>query len=153
MKLQSGIIEAHIIRRKGEATEFLLMKRAETEIYPGLWQMVSGRINPDERAYTAAIRELKEETGLVPSKMWVVPTVNSFYYPKDDSVTMIPVFLFEVPYESAVQLSEEHTDYLWTDADTALERLAWPGQRNAVSIISEYISERFSFLNFVEITL
>lgn len=153
MVVKSGIIEAHIIRRNGALTEFLLLKRAENEVYPGLWQMVSGRINPDEPAYLAAIRELEEETGLLPIKMWVVPTVNSFYYPKDDSVTMIPVFLFEVPYEGEVQLSEEHTEYLWAAADAATERLAWPGQRNAVRIITEYISERISFLNFVEITI
>jgi len=153
MLVKSGIIEAHIIRRKDEVTEFLLLKRAESEIYPGLWQMVSGRINPDEPAYMAAIRELREETGLSPDKMWVVPTINSFYYPKDDSVTMIPVFLFEVPYESTVTLSDEHTEYMWAEAGAASERLAWPGQRNAVSIIAEYISARISFLNFVEITL
>ncbi|HAB52346.1 MAG TPA: NUDIX pyrophosphatase, partial [Ignavibacteriales bacterium] len=38
----SNMIEAHIFRMKKGKIEFLLLKRSENEIYPGLWQMVSG---------------------------------------------------------------------------------------------------------------
>ena len=53
-------------------------------------------IKSNERTYQAAIRELKEETGLYPEKMWTVDCVNSYYDPKYDSVFLIPVFGIEV---------------------------------------------------------
>ena len=63
-KIITNLIEAHIFRKTKNGIELLLLKRSETEIYPGLWQMVSGKIQVNEKAYQTALREIKEETGL-----------------------------------------------------------------------------------------
>ena len=54
----SNMIEAHIFRMKKGKIEFLLLKRSENEIYPGLWQMVSGTIHKGETASQTALREI-----------------------------------------------------------------------------------------------
>ena len=54
--------------------------------------MVTGKVRKDEKAYKAAIREIKEETYLSVNDLYVVPHVNSFYNEKDDTVNLIPVF-------------------------------------------------------------
>ena len=152
MVVESYLVEAHIFRIQKDKPEFLLLKRAESEIYPGLWQMVTGSINAGEKAYQTAIREIKEETGLSIKKFWIVPNVNSFYSPNRDSICMVPVFAALVDVNSLVVISEEHSEFKWVSSIEAEELLAWEGQRQSVRTIEEYFLNRQSNLKFVEIT-
>lgn len=88
MKIIDDIIEADLCLIEGRI-EFLLLKRAANEVYPLLWQPVTGRMNEGETAYEAALREITEETNLTPGEFWVVPNVNSFYNPNKDTVSLI----------------------------------------------------------------
>ena len=145
------MIEAHIFREAVSGIEFLLLKRNEKQSYPGLWQMVTGKIEGKEKAHQTALREIKEETGLLPVQLWVAPTINSFYEPKDEYICLLPVFAARVEREAKVILSEEHTEYKWVRKDEAKKLLAWPGQRDAVDIIEDYFLNGKSFLHFVEV--
>ncbi len=153
MKITSYLIEAHIFRVKENQLEFLLMKRAGHKIFPGVWQMVTGNINQNEKAYETALREIKEETGLIPKEFWVAPNVNSFYSADDDSVCIIPVFAAKVARSSIIRLSEEHVEYKWLQKEEAKKLLAWQGQRDSVDIIQEYFSSEKSFLEFVKVSV
>lgn len=150
MKIISTMIEAHIFREAEKGIEFLLMKRAENQIYPGLWQVVTGKIKVEEKAYETALREIKEEIGLIPIQLWVAPTVNSFFEPKDEYICLLPVFAARVE-SNEIKLSDEHTEYKWIDKLTAQKLLAWEGQRKAVQIIEDYFLNEKSFFHFVEI--
>jgi len=152
MNIVSSMIEAHIFREIENGIEFLLLKRAEGQPYPGLWQMVSGKIKDGETAHHTAIREIKEETGFVPSQLWVAPTVNSFYEPKNEFICLLPVLAARVD-PSEVRLSDEHTDFKWVTKAEAKKMLAWEGQRKAVQIIEDYFLNEKSFLHFVEIKI
>lgn len=147
------MIEAHIFRENENGIEFLLLKRSNQDIYPGVWQMVTGSVITGEKAYEAVIREIKEETGLIPEKLWVVPNVNSFYSKKRDHICMVPVFAALVKNNLEINISGEHTEFKWVDKDTAKQLLAWIGQRNSVDIIYDYFSNELNFLNFEEIDL
>jgi dihydroneopterin triphosphate diphosphatase len=149
------MVEAHIFRptEKQEEIEFLLLKRSEMDIYPGVWQMVTGAVQKNERANHTALREIHEETGLVPQKMWVVPFVNSFYSIKRDHICLVPVFAACISGNESVILSDEHSEYQWVDKNTAVKLLAWPGQRNSVEVIYNYFTHERSFLNFEEINI
>ena len=147
------MIEAHVFRiNKGEL-EFLLLKRSEREIYPGLWQMISGSIHEGETAYQTALREIGEETNLKPIKIWVVPNVNSFYSPEKNYISLLPVFAVKVNSNSKVRISDEHNEYKWVRKEKTKKMLAWVGQRKSVDIISEYFTKKKSFLKFVEVKL
>lgn len=151
MKIISNLIEAHIFRETVSGIEFLLMKRIEKQSYPGLWQMVTGKIEGEEKAHQTTLREIKEETGLLPVQLWVAPTINSFYEPKDEYICLLPVFAARVKVEMNVILSEEHTEYKWVGKHEAKKLLAWSGQREAVDIIEDYFLNEKSFFHFVEI--
>lgn len=154
MHLTTFLIEAHIFRQIDEnQIEFLLLKRSDGEIYSGVWQMVTGSIDKNEKAYQTALREIKEETSLLPKQFWVVPNVNSFYEPKTDYICMVPVFAALVDLDAQVNISNEHSEYKWVNLEEAKKLLAWRGQRNSVDIIFEYFTKEKSFLNFVEIKL
>lgn len=153
MKIISNLIEAHIFREQNGVLEFLLLKRAPYQYYPNLWQMVSGKIKDGEKAFEAAIREIKEETNLIPEKLWVAPTVNSFYAPDGDYICMLPVFAVKVNYFSDIQISSEHVAYKWLQPEEAKNHLAWEGQRKSVDVIVDYFLNRNTFLNFIEVKL
>lgn len=153
MKIISSLIEAHIFRRKGEGIELLAIKRMGNLSYPNLWQMVTGGIQDGEKAYITALREIKEETGLTPKRLWSLPNINSFYSSEDDCIFMIPVFAAEVNEEDPVTISFEHSEYKWIDKDEMIEILAWPGQKKSVEILCEYLSEENKIMNLVEIKI
>lgn len=153
MKIISNLIEAHIFREQNGDLEFLLLKRAPYQYYPNLWQMVSGKIKEKETAYKTALREIEEETGLTPEKFWIAPTVNSFYSPDGDYICLLPVFSAKVKFDSQVILSKEHTEFKCVNPEEAKNLLAWDGQRKSVDVIVDYVLNRNSFLNFIEINL
>ncbi len=153
MNIISNLVEVHIFRETENAIEFLLLKRAEDQIYPAVWQMVSGKIKENEKAFETSLRELKEETNLTPLKMWIAPKVNSFYSSQTDSICLIPVFAVQVKKDSKVIISNEHSEYKWVTSDEAKRLLAWDGQRKAVDLIEEYFLNEKSFLKFIEINL
>lgn len=152
MNIVSTLIEAHIFRESENGIEFLLLKRSDRQPYAGLWQMVTGKIKSEEKAFQTALREIKEETGLMPVQLWVAPTINSFYEPKDEYICLLPVFAARVEI-SEVKLSREHTEYQWVNKVAAQKLLAWEGQRKAVQIIEDYFRKEKSFFHFIEIKI
>ncbi len=151
MNIISNLIEAHIFREKNGELEFLILKRSPEQYYPNIWQMVSGKIKENETAYQTALREIKEETNLIPEKFWVAPTVNSFYAPDKDYICLLPVFAVKVKFDSEVVISDEHVEYRWLKPEKAKQLFAWDGQRKSVDVIIDYFLNKNSFLNFIEI--
>ena len=138
--IASTIVEVCVFRFRKDAPEFLLLQRSPDEkIYPGLWQLVGGSIDDDEKAYRAALRELKEETGFVPMLFWVVPHVSSFYDPAYDSMNLTACFAAQVEPDSEPVLSGEHQRYEWLRFESARQRLVWPGQRQALLVVHDYV--------------
>lgn len=150
-KIILEIVETVLFRRKSEP-EFLVLQRSDKEtIYPGLWQIVSGGIEPGEKAYEAALREVREETGLKPIGLYNTPLTNTFYFFTNDSVNLSPVFAAEVDPNEDVRLSDEHKDFRWLVKDEAISLLVWPGQKSAVGIVDEYIVRRNPSEEFMKI--
>jgi dATP pyrophosphohydrolase len=153
LNISTNLIEAHIVRIVDNKIEYLLLQRSKDKLYPNIWQMVTGKPNINEKAYQTAIREIKEETNLTASKLFIVPHVNSFYNSFDDSINFVPVFLALVNRDENVIISAEHQDYHWVKKKVAKNLLAWPGQSTSVNIIHDYLTKKKDNLNFIEIDL
>jgi len=151
MEITTKLVETHIIKIDGSNIDFLLLKRAANDKYPNIWQMVTGTIEPEEKAYETAKREVFEETGLIPHSFFIVPTVNSFYSYDPEFICLIPVFVCIVEQNAKVKLSNEHSEYRWVNKDEAKILLSWPQQRNSVDIIYEYFSNPKSLLKFIDV--
>ena len=70
-----------------ERPEILLIRRAPGRILPGLWQCVSGSLEPGERVAAGALRELAEETGFGGDDIeafYDLDLVNQFHEPSVD---------------------------------------------------------------------
>lgn len=139
---KSGVVRAvdvYPYRREREVIEFLLLRRAPDMLYSGTWRMVGGKIQPGERAWTAALRELYEETQRSPRRFWTVPSVNSFYEWQYDRVNLIPAFAAELNADPV--LDQEHDAFRWLQAEEAAERLAWPEQGRLVRLIDKLLRQ------------
>ncbi len=147
------IVEVVLFRRKRD-TEFLVLQRSDDEeIYPGLWQIVSGGIENDEKAYETALREVREETGLTPLGLYNTPLTNTFYFYTNDSVNVSPVFAAEIDPRDAIQLSDEHKEFRWLKREEAISLLVWPGQKQAIATIDDYIVRRNPSEGFMKIPI
>lgn len=55
------VVAAAIVK---EGTILLLQRKADEEVYPGLWELPSGKREFNETSVEALVREVKEESGL-----------------------------------------------------------------------------------------
>ena len=134
--VRSEFVEVVVFRRGSAGPEYLILQRARDErVYPNLWQFVTGRIEHGETAVEAAQRELQEETELTPVRFWNVPFIASFYNAQSDAVYLNPLFAAEVNATAEPRMSSEHQGYTWLHAADASERLVWPNNRDALSVI------------------
>jgi dATP pyrophosphohydrolase len=153
MNIKTNLIEAHIIKRTKEGNKYLIMKRASNQKYPNIWQMVTGKINENEKAYETALREIEEETNLTISQLYIVPNVNYFYNNNDDSITIIPVFVAVIDNDKNLKISTEHSEYKWSSVNEAKQLFAWQGQKQSIDIIEDYFTGKNMNLFFEEIKL
>lgn len=135
--LHIRVVDVYPYRLRSEGAEFLLLRRADDAIYAGTWRMVGGKIEPGEKAWAAALRELKEETQRVPVRFWTVPSVNTFYEWDADRVNLVPAFAAEIDADPV--LDREHDAFGWYPASEAVARLAWPEQRRLLRLIDELV--------------
>ncbi|MEK6649915.1 MAG: NUDIX domain-containing protein [Bacteroidota bacterium] len=134
--IESSIIEVAVFREDDARMEILLLQRSAGQgLYPGLWQLVSGKIRAGETAVGAARREVLEETGLRPRKMWTIPEVNAFYSASTDTVHLTPLFAVEVDPRASVTLSTEHQAFRWEGMDEARRALVWPANRRLLDLL------------------
>jgi dATP pyrophosphohydrolase len=135
------VVDVYPYRRVTGATEFLLLRRAAAVPYAGQWRMVGGKIEPDEAAWQAALRELKEETGRAPVRAWTVPSVNAFYEWQTDRLNLIPAFAAQLDADPV--LDDEHDAFVWLPAESAAVRLRWPEQRRLLHLIDTLLPDDF----------
>lgn len=122
------------------AIEILLMRRSPGRILPGLWQCVSGSVEPGETASAAALRELLEETGFGPVQIagfYHLDQVNEFHEPSVGGIVSAAVFAVRLVAGAEPVLSHEHDAMRWVSPDEALEIAVWPAYRESIRRIVE----------------
>ena len=104
----------------------LAMRRAPEKVGAGLWEAVSGRIEPDEQPADAALREIGEETAL---EVELDPVPVDAYLASRAGEPMLVVVYVARWRGGEVRRSEEHDQHLFcTPAEfrerSSLARLA-----------------------------
>ena len=90
----------------------------------------------------AALREMNEETGLVPSRLYSADLCEQFYEISTDSIWIAPIFVAYVDAKATVTLNEEHSEYRWTSIGPAIDLLPFPGQKTMLMHIRRWFVER-----------
>ena len=145
------VIDAYVYRTTSAGLLFLVLKRAKTKMYEHIWQGVAGKIEDGETSWEAAIRELKEETGLAPLKIFVADHISKFYETNGDRINLVPVFGIEVDSEGVI-ISQEHCDHKWVDLNGALDLLVWRGQKEAIQVVHDMVISNDDRMRWSEVT-
>jgi dATP pyrophosphohydrolase len=134
--IKSNLVSCYVFGRSLGEHKFLLLRRSEESILGGTWQAVHGHIEAGETAVQTAVRELREETGFSPERLYRVEHVEQFYNERNDSVYFVPVFAAEVNGLPAPALSHEHTEFTWASLRDALSLIVWDNQRKSIGTIA-----------------
>jgi dATP pyrophosphohydrolase len=131
-----SFVDTYALRGAGERLEVLALRRGTRGgRNPGSWETIHGTIEPGETPVQASVRELREETGLAPVKLYNLSRTEAFYQHRTDEVALIPVFAAFVAPSATVTLSAEHDRAEWLSVAEAVRRFAWPRERRAVEDI------------------
>jgi 8-oxo-dGTP diphosphatase len=75
-----GLIDAYAIIYNHNLSKILIAQRRPGQVYAGYWELPGGKIEPQEDAMTAIVRELAKELAITVREVEFVNTVN-FEYP------------------------------------------------------------------------
>ena len=143
--LRPDIVECWIFRLPQPGrVEMLLIRRSASRIFPGLWQCVTGGLEPGERVPMAALREVSEEVGFGGVEIeafYDLDQVSHFYDEGADAVVAAAIFAIRVRADAIPRLSHEHDDARWMDAADAARAAVWPTYRQTIERIVRSLTD------------
>ena len=135
-------VSAVLIRHKDGAAQVLLLRRTGVRL-GGEWCQIAGRIETGETAWQAALREIREETALVPHCLYSGDYCEQFYEADRECVSLVPVFVGVVDTDQTVVLNHEHSEYRWATFHDADALLPFAGQRAMLKhVFREFVERR-----------
>jgi dATP pyrophosphohydrolase len=134
--IKSFSISAYVCRIEDAKGRYLILKRNSSYL-PDSWQMVSGKIEKGEKAWEAALREITEETGLIPDRLYSVNKLEQFYEANQNCINLVPVFVGFIDSDQPVRLSPEHGEYQWVSPDEATNLLCFEHQAETMRFIED----------------
>ena len=146
---RSQSIQTYIFQRNNGTPKFLLLKR--TVDHGNFWQPVTGRLEAGETWHDAAVREVREETGLrghiedlnyrhsflVDPSFWKQHPEFAIKVNEESSFLMDAT---GIDPDSVVLNPEEHDAYEWVDYETAMNRIIWEGNKKALKLAQDAIT-------------
>jgi len=120
-----------VLFRKEESKNLFLLLH-----YPsGHWDFVKGKMEKGESIHETAIRETKEETGITDVAFldnfeeWIQ---YNFQY-QGELVNKKVVFFLAETNTKDVEISHEHSDYIWVDYNTAMEKTTFDNAKTVLT--------------------
>ena len=129
-----------LLRRSSAGVEVLLMRRNHT--LTGEWCQIAGSIEEGEKAWEAALREVREETGLACEKLYSADICEQFYEADRDAISILPVFVGFADAGATVTLNHEHSEFRWVSFEAALTMVPFAGQRKVLRHIEAEFVQR-----------
>lgn len=120
--------------------EFLLLHYES-----GHWDFPKGHIELNETKEQAALRELKEETGLSAELQsgFLEEFSYFFRYPSNSELIKKKVYFFIGKADKKeVTLSDEHSGYAWLPYEEALKQLTYKNARELLMKVQDFIIQK-----------
>lgn len=139
-------ISVFLYRATGTGYEVLTLHRSQE--LGGYWHVVAGALEAGETSEDAALRELREETGLdAKGRLMTLPYRYTFpveadlparrrLYGPDVETISGECFAVETSAGWEPRLNHEHDRCRWCQVDEALRLLHWPETREALLVLT-----------------
>jgi 8-oxo-dGTP pyrophosphatase MutT (NUDIX family) len=137
-EIRAGVVDVYVVRPRGGDWRVLTLRRARDTRCPTAWETVHGRVEASERPEDAAVREVREETGLAVARLYNV-TVQPFYLHAFGAVQLAVVFAAFVDEPADVVLGPEHDAHEWLNVAQARGRFVWPREREALDHVAQLL--------------
>jgi type II secretory ATPase GspE/PulE/Tfp pilus assembly ATPase PilB-like protein/8-oxo-dGTP pyrophosphatase MutT (NUDIX family) len=136
--IEVGTVDVFVIRPRADGWRVLALQRGLNTRCSGAWEPVHGHIEPGEQPQDAAVREVREESGLAVERLYVV-RVQPFYLRKTQTVQLAVVFAAFVAEPGDATIAGEHQNHAWLSVDEAIERFGFPAERASLREIVELL--------------
>ena len=128
-----------VYRREDDAVEVVLAAR-RTRRGDLAWGLAKGGIEPDESAEQAAVREVREETGIEAQIEESLGETRYFYVWEDVRIRKtVHFFLMRATGGDPNDRDDEMEDVRWFPLDRALKRAAYRGEREVLVRAAEHL--------------
>lgn len=141
MPLKCTMVSVVTIRGDGADAQVLLLHRAGAHLH-GLWAYVAGHLEPGEKAWQAALRELHEEAGLRPLALYSADRCETYYDMREECIAVVPAFVALVDASAPVRLNAENDAHRWLSFDLAIPLLPFGGQRELFAQVRREFIDR-----------
>ncbi len=120
-----------LLFRDDEVRKYLLLH------YPaGHWDYPKGHIEENETEKDAAVRELREETGVKEDEFELIPgfkeTIDYFYKKMGELSHKQVIYLLGQTDKERVRISREHQGHTWLPYDEAMDKLTFKNARDVL---------------------
>ena len=130
---------AGVVLFRGKKREYLLLHYAG-----GHWDLPKGIMEKGETSVQAALRELKEETGISRGK--IVPgfkeTIKFMYAWKGKKVLKFVVFYLAKTRQKKVKISWEHKGFVWLPFKEAVKKTTFINAKNVLRKAEAWLNEQ-----------
>jgi dihydroneopterin triphosphate diphosphatase len=159
MRLPIQVITYPVRQKPNSHWEYLLLQR--TADRGGFWQGASGGVEDGESIAEAALRELREETGLAPLSFQKIDLVYTFHvgekwrhlFAPDIHTITEHVFLACVSEKVEARLSKEHQQYKWClyhEAFSLLNQPERPDYLIAIKKCAHYLTKVTEYRPYID---
>ena len=133
-------IQGIVFKKEKGDIKFLLLKRVPEK--GNFWQSVTGGVKKGEEVLAALKREVEEEIGAKEIKN-IVNTGYSFSFTMEDGEDIVEeVYGVEIEPSHEVIISEEHSEFKWTDLKEALNLLKYESNKKGFEILNNLIADK-----------
>lgn len=132
LPLRCTMVSVLALKGRASRTRVLLVRRAGSYLH-GVWSYVAGHVEAGEVGWQTALRELHEETGLVPGALYATSFCEQFYFAPANRIEVVPAFVARIADDAIVKLNDEHSAYRWMTPATAARHFPFGSQRDLLA--------------------
>jgi ADP-ribose pyrophosphatase YjhB (NUDIX family) len=140
MEVRQQLSAGGVVARPGDVLELCLIRPAGRTV----WALPKGWVEPGETDEVAALREIREETGIEGVIDGDLDSIEYWFFSREDQVRIHKVvhfFLVRFVRGDTSQHDHEVAEASWFAVERALDRMTYPNERQIVRKATALLAE------------